>query len=100
MLLACQGQLRLAPSGHVIGIDMDAALRLAAPAAATSRCSRNCCRRPRLGWSRRCVAIEFGMTGFDQRPAMSADCPLAGHFDCTLVTSGSVKGFGCRPVVT
>jgi hypothetical protein len=30
VLLACQGQLRLAPSGHLIGIDMDAALRLAA----------------------------------------------------------------------
>ncbi len=30
VLLACQGQLRLAPSGHVIGIDMDAALGLAA----------------------------------------------------------------------
>ena len=30
MLLACQGQLRLAPSGHVIGIDMDPALRIAA----------------------------------------------------------------------
>ena len=30
MLLACQGQLRLAPSGHVIGIDMDAALRIGA----------------------------------------------------------------------
>ena len=26
MLLACQGQLRFARSGHVIGIDMDAAL--------------------------------------------------------------------------
>ena len=30
VLLACQGQLRLAPSGHVIGIDMDAALNMAA----------------------------------------------------------------------
>ena len=29
VLLSCQGQLRLAPSGHVIGIDMDAALSLA-----------------------------------------------------------------------
>jgi hypothetical protein len=29
VLLACQGQLRLAPSGHVIGIDIHAALRLA-----------------------------------------------------------------------
>jgi hypothetical protein len=30
VLLACQGQLRLAPTGHVIGIDMSAALRLGA----------------------------------------------------------------------
>jgi hypothetical protein len=30
VLLACQGQLRLAPSGHVVGIDMDAALRIGA----------------------------------------------------------------------
>jgi hypothetical protein len=30
VLLACQGQLRLAPSGHVIGIHLDAALRIAA----------------------------------------------------------------------
>ena len=29
MLLACQGQLRLAPSGHVVGIDMATALSLA-----------------------------------------------------------------------
>jgi len=29
VLLACQGQLRLAPSGHVIGIDIDAALTIA-----------------------------------------------------------------------
>jgi hypothetical protein len=30
VLLACQGQLRLAPSGHVVGIDMSAALKLGA----------------------------------------------------------------------
>jgi hypothetical protein len=29
VLLACQGQLRLVPSGQVIGIDMDTALRIA-----------------------------------------------------------------------
>jgi hypothetical protein len=29
VLLACQGQLRLAPSGQVIGIDMNATLSLA-----------------------------------------------------------------------
>jgi hypothetical protein len=28
VLLACQGQLRFAPSGHVIGIDLNAALKL------------------------------------------------------------------------
>jgi hypothetical protein len=30
VLLACQSQLRLAPSGHVIGIDMSTALSLGA----------------------------------------------------------------------
>ena len=30
MLLACHGQLRLAPSGRVIGIDLDAALKIGA----------------------------------------------------------------------
>ena len=30
VLLSCQGQLRLASSGHVIGVDMDTALRLGA----------------------------------------------------------------------
>ena len=30
VLLACQGQLRLAPSGHVVGIDLDAALKVGA----------------------------------------------------------------------
>ena len=30
VLLACQGQLRLAPSGHIVGIDMHAALTIGA----------------------------------------------------------------------
>jgi hypothetical protein len=30
ILLACHGQLRLAPTGNVIGIDMDAALKIGA----------------------------------------------------------------------
>jgi hypothetical protein len=29
VLLACQGQLRLSTSGHVVGIEMDAAMTLA-----------------------------------------------------------------------
>ena len=28
VLLACQGQLRLAPSGHVVGIDINTALKI------------------------------------------------------------------------
>jgi hypothetical protein len=55
VLLACQGQLRLAQSGHVIGIDMDAALSLAPPAALTAPRSQNSYLRPRRVWSRRCV---------------------------------------------
>jgi hypothetical protein len=30
VILACQGQLRLAPDGHVIGIDMSTALKIGA----------------------------------------------------------------------
>jgi hypothetical protein len=30
VLLACQRQIRLAPSGHIMGVDIAAALRLAA----------------------------------------------------------------------
>jgi hypothetical protein len=30
VLLACQGQLRLTPSGHVVGIEMNAALHIGA----------------------------------------------------------------------
>jgi len=30
VLLACQGQLRLVPSGHVIGVEINAALRIGA----------------------------------------------------------------------
>ena len=61
MLLACQSQLRLAPSGHVIGIDMDAALKLGAargcdhavlsellPAAEAGLVEAVMCRRGRL----------------------------------------------------
>jgi hypothetical protein len=29
VLLACQGQLRLAPGGHIVGFEMDVALSLA-----------------------------------------------------------------------
>ena len=47
-LLACQVQLRLAPSGHGVGIDLNAALSSVRLAAMTSPCSPSCCQRPRL----------------------------------------------------
>jgi hypothetical protein len=66
VLLACQGQLRLAPSGHVVGIDVDAALKIGAARGYIGLCFRSCCLQPRRVWSRRCVAIEVEMTGLDQ----------------------------------
>ena len=66
VLLACQGQLRLAPSGHVIGIDWMRRSRSQPLVAATLPYSRSWCQRPRSVWSRRCRAIEFEITGLDQ----------------------------------
>jgi hypothetical protein len=62
VLLPCQGQLRLSPSGHVIANDMDAALRSQPLVAATLPYSRSRRQRPRAVWSRRCLAIEFEIT--------------------------------------
>ena len=66
VLLACQGQLRLAQSGHVIGIDMDAALGIAAARGCDLAVLAELVQRPRPVWSRRCRAIEFEITRLDQ----------------------------------
>jgi hypothetical protein len=76
LLLACQGQLRLASSGHVIGIDMDAVLNIGAARGFDLAVLRNCYRPRRLVWSRRCLAIEFGRWALIRPPHMSADCSL------------------------
>jgi hypothetical protein len=47
VLLACQGQLRLAPSGHVVGLDVSVALRLAVARGYDLGYFPSCCRRPR-----------------------------------------------------
>jgi hypothetical protein len=60
-LLGCQGQVRLAPTGHVVGIHMDAALKNGAVRACDLQCSRSCCPRPRPDWSRRCPSTEVGV---------------------------------------
>ena len=52
MLLACQGQLRLAPSGQVIGIDMQAALQLAVARSYGLAVLSELLPPPRLAWSR------------------------------------------------
>jgi hypothetical protein len=48
-------QLRLAPRGHVIGIDITAALNIGAARAAIPRSSRSCCQLRRRVWWRRCA---------------------------------------------
>ena len=62
VLLACQGQLRLAPSGHVIGIDMDAALKLGAARGYDLAVLSELLPAAEAGWSRRCVPREIGPT--------------------------------------
>ena len=47
VLLACQGQIRLAPSGHIIGIDMDAALEIGAARGSDRVIPANECCDPR-----------------------------------------------------
>ena len=54
------------PSGHVIGIDMPAALKIGAVREFDLAVLLELLRLPRRVWSRRCVAIEFDMTGLDQ----------------------------------
>ena len=55
ILLACQGQLRPAPSGHVIGIDMDAALTLATARGHDLKVLSELLPAPRPVLSRRCA---------------------------------------------
>ena len=61
VLLACQGQLRLAPSGHVIGIDMDAALKIGA--------------RPRLDLAVLSELLPAAEAGFVEALCADADRP-------------------------
>ena len=82
----------IAPSGHVIGIDMNTALGLAPPAAAISRSSRSCCRRPWRGWSMRCPWTDVGVMDFDQRNHVSSGTHC-GHC-APLSFLPSLIGFG------
>ena len=88
-LLACQGQMRLAPSGHVIGIDLSTALRLGAargcdvavlpellPAAEAGLVEALCSDRVR----------DDGALISPQQCPLTARLP---EFQCTRVTSGS-----------
>jgi hypothetical protein len=43
VLLACKGQLRLAPSGQMIGIDMNAALKIGAARGCDLAVLSECC---------------------------------------------------------
>jgi hypothetical protein len=77
VLLACQGQLRLAERAR--GRDsISARSSSVLPAATTLPRSRNSCRPPRSGWSRRSVAIELGKTGLDLRVDRPSSSSAAG----------------------
>jgi hypothetical protein len=58
VLLVCQGQLRLAPSGHVIGIDMNAALKIGAARGCDLAVLSELLPRPRRVWSMRRIPTE------------------------------------------
>jgi hypothetical protein len=60
VLLGCQGQVRLAPTGHVVGIDMDAALKNGA-ARACDLAVLSELPAPRPRWSRHCLSTEVGV---------------------------------------
>jgi hypothetical protein len=66
VLVACQGQLRLAPSGHVIGIDISTALRLGAARGSDLVTLSELLPAAEAG------LVEFGMTGLDR----AQQCPL------------------------
>ena len=55
VLLACQSQLRLAPGGHVIGIEMGAALKLGAARGYDLAVLSELWQRLKRGWSMRCL---------------------------------------------
>jgi hypothetical protein len=59
MLLACQGQVRLAPNGQVIGIDMDAALQVATARGCAIRSSAGC--QSCSG----CIALAVPISGYE-----------------------------------
>jgi hypothetical protein len=55
VVLACQGELRLAPSWHVVGIDIHAALRIAAARGCDLAVLSEALPQPRRVWSMRCL---------------------------------------------
>jgi hypothetical protein len=80
--------LRLAPSGHVIGIDMDAALGIASARGCDFTVLSELLPAAEAGLVERCITIEFGMTGLDR----AQQCPLTARLPplrSTCVTSGS-----------
>jgi uncharacterized protein (TIGR02217 family) len=89
VLLACQGQLRLAPSGHVIAIDMDAALKrypsgsvievrtITKPVAGTVKVYLDGVEQL-SGWS---VDTTTGLVTFSIAPALSVEVTADFEFD-------------------
>jgi hypothetical protein len=66
VLLACQGQLRLAPTGQVIGTDVDAALKMAAARGSDLAVLSELLPGPRRVWSRRFVLARISVSEVDR----------------------------------
>jgi hypothetical protein len=66
VLLACQGQLRFAPRGHLVGIDIGTALRLGVARGCDLEVLCELLPVAEAGVVEALCAIEFGMPGVDQ----------------------------------
>ena len=73
VLLVCQGQLRLAPSGQVIGIDMHAALKIGAARDYNLAVLSELLPAAEAGVVEVVWSDEFEVKGLDQAPAIRAD---------------------------
>jgi hypothetical protein len=80
VVLACQGQLRLAPSGHVIGIDMTAALKIGA--------ARGCDPEVPLGAAASCGGGFGGGVVPRPRPRIIAPTLTTGAYRTRRIAAG------------
>jgi Phage tail tube protein len=77
--VACQGQLRLAPSGHVVGIDISGVLKPGVPRGCDLAVLSELLPAPRPVWSRRFVSARIGLVGSMGVGAKDSGKPSCGY---------------------